>query len=235
MKRTLTAIVLLLAAPAAAEDAAERILALMANHLDSLDSYTVHVERNFDDVMVDGAKVQFAGAVDIAVRNSDGIHILYGDDLSAKEFWYDGRTFTLLDLRRNVYMREDAKSSMSEAVTQLQEEYGVLLPLMTLLRGNPAEDYGSGVAVRRYVGLHDVEGIPCHHLLFRGERVDLQLWIQDGDTPLLRKSIVTYKHLAGAPQASGVLTEWTLNPELKDSVFEADLPEDAIRADVLKK
>ena len=235
MIRTAIAISLLLSAPTYAQETAEQILESMAAQLKSLKSFSVHMEKTFDDMMVDGAKIQFAGAVDLSVRKPDGIHMFYGDDLSAKELWYDGKTFTLHDHLKKVYMSVDAKPTMREALTELREEYGIVLPLMALLRGKPAEDYGAGVTVRRYLGIHDVEGIPCHHLLFRGDEVDWQLWIEDGDMPLLRKVAVTYKLLEGSPQDVGVLTEWELNPKFKDAVFEAAVPETSVRAEAIKK
>ncbi len=235
MKRTILILSLSIVSSVSAEETAEGVLESMASQLKSLESFSVHMEKTFDDVMLDGAKLQFSGAADLSVRQPDGLYIEYGDKFSSKELWYDGKTFTLHDHLKNVYMRVDAKSNIRDALTELRDQYDVLLPLMSLLRGNPADDYGAGVTVRRYIGIHDVEGIPCHHLLFRGDEIDWQLWIQEGDKPLLRKYVVTYKRLEGSPQEVGVLTEWELNPVLKDQLFKADVPEDAIRADALRK
>ena len=218
-----------------AQDTAEGVLDSMANQLKSLDSFSVHMEKTFDDVMFDGAKIQFSGAADLSVRQPDGLYIEYGDEFSSKELWYDGKTFTLHDHLKNVYMRVDAEPNIRDALTGLRDRYDVVLPLMSLRRGTPAENYGADATVRRYLGVHDVEGIACHHLLFRGDEIDWQLWIQDGDTPLLRKSVVTYKQLEGAPQDVVVLTEWLLDPTLEDELFEAELPEDAVQAEVLEK
>ena len=233
--RTLIGICLILSSSVSAEETAESVLDSMASQLKSLESFSVHMEKTFDDVMWDGAKIQFSGAVDLSVRQPDRLYIEYGDEFTSKELWYDGKNFTLHDHLKNVYMRVDAEPNIRDALTALRDQYDIFLPLMSLLRGNAAENYGAGVAVRRYIGVHDVEGIPCHHLLFRGDEIDWQLWIQEGDTPLLRKYVVTYKQLEGAPQEAVVLTEWELNPTLEDQLFEADVPEDAVRAEILEK
>ncbi len=235
MKQILILLSLLLVASVSAEETAEDVLDSMASQLKSLDSFSVHMEKTFDDVMVDGAKIQFSGAADLLVRQPDRLYIDYGDEFTSKELWYDGKTFTLHDHLKNVYMRVDAERNIRDTLTGLRDRYGILLPLMSLLRGDPAENYGEGVRVRRYIGLHDVEGIPCHHLLFRGNDIDWQLWIQDGDTPLLRKYVVTYKQLEGSPQETIILTEWELNPRLKDKLFEAKVPTNAIQAEVLPR
>ncbi len=235
MKRIFIILSLSLVSFASAEDRVEGVLDSMVSQLKSLDSFSVHMEKTFDDVMWDGAKIQFSGAVDLSVRQPDRLYIEYGDEFTSKELWYDGKNFTLHDHLKNVYMRVDAEPNIRDALTALRDQYDIFLPLMSLLRGNAAENYGAGVTVRRYIGVHDVEGIPCHHLLFRGDEIDWQLWIQEGDTPLLRKYVVTYKQLEGAPQEAVVLTEWELNPTLEDQLFEADVPEDAVRAEILEK
>ena len=233
MKRILVLLNLLLLSTVSAQETAEGVLDSMASHLKSLDSFSVHMEKTFDDVMFDGAKIQFSGAADLSVRQPDRLYMVYGDEFTSKELWYDAKTFTLHDDLKNVYMQVDAEPNLRDALTKIRNRYNIHLPIMSLIRGNPAENYGAAIKLRRYIGIHDVEGIPCHHVLFRSEEIDWQLWIQDGDTPLLRKYIVTYKQLEGAPQDVVVLTDWELNPKLKDKLFEAKVPEDAVLAEVL--
>ena len=227
--------VLLTSGAAAAQDAdlspsPDELLRSMVTLLKSADAFTVHSEKTFDDVLEDGTKVQYAGASDLAMLRPDGLHINYGDDISAKEFWYDGRTFTLMDHLHNVYVTAPAAPTLPEAISQLQSEYGIFLPLASLLRADPSGAYGEGVESRLYLGIHDVDGVRSHHVLFRGEKIDWQLWIEDGDLPLLRKVVVTYKTLPGSPQDIVVLTDWELHPELDHEDFAADVPDHAIRA-----
>ena len=61
--------------------------------------------------MLDGAKIQYGGAMDILVKREGGLHVNYGDDISAKELWYDGSTLTLIDHLSNVYTRPHKRGS----------------------------------------------------------------------------------------------------------------------------
>ena len=244
-KHTLTILVILiLTLPGLTVSAAEEIgspsldpatiLNTMAEHLRTLQSFTVYTEKVFDDVLADGAKVQYAGAADISVRRPNGIHIDYGDDLSSKELWYDGKVITLTDHLHNVYMQVEAASSIAETLTQLERDYGLFLPLASLMRGHASQEYQDGVQKQRYLGLHDVEGTPCHHLLFEGDSVDWQVWIQADAEPLLRKIVVTYKAIPGAPQKSTVITDWVVDPVFEARFFTAQVPSDAVRAEPMK-
>lgn len=213
----------------------ESVLQDMTRVLVSAEAFSVHVEKTFDEVLRDGAKVQYSGAADVSMRRPDRLHVDYGDDLSAKEAWYDGERFTILDHLHNVYAQISVAPPIRNVLNTLENDYDVFLPLSGLLRPDPSKEYGEGAHVQRYLGIHDVDGWACHHLLFRGDPVDWQLWIEAGDQPLLRKVVVTYKEVEGAPQHVALLTDWQFDPSLDDARFVADLPDDAVRAEVLPK
>jgi hypothetical protein len=213
----------------------EAVLQDMARVLRSTEAFSVHVEKVFDEVLRDGAKVQYAGAADVSIRRPDRFHVDYGDDLSAKEAWYDGEHFTLLDHLHNVYAQIPAAPPIVNVLDLLESDYDVFLPLAGLLRPDPSKEYGEGAHAQRYLGIHDVDGWACHHLLFQGDRVDWQLWVEASDQPLLRKVVVTYKKIESSPQHVALLTDWQLDPSLDDGQFVAALPDDAVRAEILTK
>ena len=191
--------------------------------LSSTQSFTFHMEKTFDVVLDDGAKVQISGAADVAVRRPDKIFAVYGDDVSIKELWYDGSTFTILDPLHNVFVSMKAASTIDGVLEQLAT-LGVYPPLAGLYYSDPYSKYVAGVRSKRYIGLRDVEGTPCHHFLFRGDTMDWQVWIENSREPLPCKVVITYKNLEESPQHSTVLTEWNLSAQLDDYLFVARLP-----------
>jgi len=88
----------------------EKLLRQMSEALKSAGTFRFHAEINFDDVLISGQKLQYAGAVDVTVRRPNGVFVDYRDDISAKRFWYDGKTGTLLDLVHTKYSRADLPS-----------------------------------------------------------------------------------------------------------------------------
>ncbi len=83
-----------------------------------------------------------------------------------------------------------------------------------------------------YVGLHEVDGVKSHHLAFRQDGADWQIWIQDGDQPLPRKIVITYKDLPGTPQFVAFLDKWNLSDRQPESVFEFKPPPNASRVEM---
>jgi hypothetical protein len=209
------------------------VLQDMARVLKSAEAFSVHFEKVFDEVLRDGTKVQYSGAADLSVRRPDRFHVDYGDDISAKEAWYDGSQFTLLDHLHNIYAQISASPPLFNVLELLEDQYGVFLPMAGLLRPDPSQEYGEGAHTKRYLGIHDVDGWACHHLLFQGDRIDWQLWVQTSDQPLLRKVVITYKEIEGSPQHVVLLTDWQLDSSFEDGQFVAVLPDDAVRAEIL--
>lgn len=194
---------------------------------------TVHVEKMFDVVLVDGLKVQYAGALDLAVRRPDRLYVSYGDDLSAKEAWYDGSRFTLHDHRANVYGALPAESTIDATLDTISEKYGVLIPLGELISSDAYEQFAGKVIEKAYVGLHDVGGQPVHHLLFTGEHAAWQVWIKADGPPLPLKLVVTRIDVPGQPQQIFLFSDWNLAAELPDEDFVPEIPDGASMAEFL--
>jgi hypothetical protein len=216
------------AAESPAPTSSREILRSMSETLQAAKRISFHTELNFDEVLDDGQKIQFAGANTTKLRRPNGLSVDYRDDLSAKQLWYDGKTLTLFDPGHAVYAQATAPPKLEDAVGQFERDYGVYLPLSELLMGNPYENVLTRVSRGRYIGIHDVDGTPCHHLAFVGETLDWQLWVQTGETPVPRKVVVTYKQEPGSPQFMANMMDWDLDAKLSDSDFQAKVPEDAV-------
>ena len=211
----------------------DKLLRQMSEELKKAGAFRFHAEISFDDVLVSGQKVQYAGAVDVTVRRPDGIIVDYRDDLSAKRFWYDGEAGTLLDVVHEKYSRTDLPGDIDAAVDRLQERYGLALPLADLISSDHFEVLEQRALAWGYIGVHDVEGTPAHHVAIVGEDADLQLWIQVGGSPLPLKLVVTYKNVPMAPQYQAVLMDWELGARVSADGFVPSLPAGAQEVEFL--
>jgi hypothetical protein len=122
-----------------------------------------------------------------------------------------------------------------EVLLSLEQQYGARLPLAPLLRGTVVDDVGAGVESSHYLGVHDANGVPSHHILLRSTEIDLQLWIEADDMPLLRKMIVTFNTIEGAPQQVLTFSNWDLSPRISRKTFQVKLPKGAIKTDFITR
>jgi hypothetical protein len=77
-----------------------------------------------------------------------------------------------------------------------------------------------------------VAGTKCDHLAFTQEGVDWEIWVQQGDTPIPRMIVLTYKNTTGEPRYTMMITRWDNSP-IKESVFSVEPPAGASKIDLL--
>ena len=209
------------------------LLQEMSSYLESLESFELQANVAFDDVPLPDTKVLYSGSMEVHLRRPDRLHVTYQDDLTARELWLDGSMVTVLAPTENVWAAAAAEPSIDATLSMLAADYDLSIPLEDLFVADPLTPLTANVKAERYVGLHDVNGVPCHHLIFGQETINWQVWIEAGSKPLVRKVVITYKTLPMAPQFAVVITGWNLNPTLPDSRFQPEIPDDAARIEIL--
>ena len=148
------------------------------------------------------------------------------------QIWYDGKTLSILSRQQNSYATTKAPGTIDEMMDYLFEEFGLEVPIADLLVSDPYNSATQRVRSGQYIGLHQVQGTKCHHLAFRQNNVDWQIWIEDGDNPLPRKLVITHKGLPGHPQFIAIFDKWNLSPKLSKDLFTFKVPEGAKRIEI---
>ena len=213
----------------------DAILKAMTDTLTGAKSITLHVEKTFDDILTTGQKVQYSGAIDIALRRPDRLYVSYGDDFASREVWFDGNQLVLQDHLARVHGQLPAAGTVDATLGALAEKYDVVMPLAGLLGDNVQQLIDENLQSGMYIGFSDVEGVPAHHLLLSSDTADWQFWIDAGETPLPLKIVVTDTTEPSEPQKTFLFTEWNLAADLPDSMFTPDIPEDSALAAFLPK
>lgn len=203
----------------------------MSAALTAAKAFHVHTEIAWDEVMHSGRKLQFAAAVDAAARRPDGLAVEYLSDLGGKKLWYDGKTFTLLDLVKDVYATAPAPPTTSAFLAAVEAKQNVSFPLADFLGEDPGARLLSDVRSAFFVGPGDVDGTTCHHLAFSTSTLDWQVWIDAGEKPLPCKVVITYRQRPSTPQFSAVFSEWEFPRSISDETFAPDLPDEAHQVD----
>ena len=195
----------------------------MGDYLETAKQFSFHAEITFDDIMPSGQKIQYSASNDIAVRRPDGVYAESQSDQGDMRFWYDGKNMTLMDVSLNVYAKVPVPPKIDDALDHLMEKYGFSPPLVDLIYHNAYNTLIENVEFGFYVGLHNINGIRCHHLAFVQKDIDWQIWIEDGKQMVPKKLTITYKNVPESPQFTAVLSEWDLDARLPDSLFNSDL------------
>jgi hypothetical protein len=200
----------------------------MGAYLRTLTAFDVESANSTDEVLETGQKVQFDGTAYLQVRRPNKLHVEVKTDRKHREFFYDGKTFTIFARRVNYYATVPAPPTLRELIVVLAEKYGIEVPLSDLFFWGTEDSRAATLRSAIDLGPATVGGTECEQYALRQEGVDWQVWIQKGDAPLPRKLVITTTSDPAQPQYVSVL-KWNLNPKLNDATFSFSPPPGAMR------
>ena len=217
----------------AIEPKADKILKQMSEYLRGAKQFTYHVESGIDQVLDNGQKLMYTATIDVSVRRPDRLQVDVQGDLKDIRFWYDGKSATLYDINKNLYATAKTPAKIDDALEDIGRRFDATLPVADFVLKDAYAALTANVQSGFYVGLHDINEVMCHHLAFRQEEIDWQIWIEDGRMLVPRLLVITYKQVEGSPQYVAALRDWDLSPRLPESFFTFMPPEGAEQIEFL--
>lgn len=222
-------------AQAQQEPTPEQVMAAATVYLKNLQQFSFEAEMTEDVAFGSNQLVQANHHLSYVVERPDKLRFHVGGDFRNKDWVYDGKQITAYDREKNFYSQEPFPPSIDAALAKARDELNLRLSIVGIARTDFYEVLTAGVAKSTIVGMSKVNGISCYQLLLERERINVQLWIQAGESPLFRKVVVTDKTEEGSPQWSAEITQWNTAPELKDTLFSFIPPKGAMKIRFLKQ
>jgi hypothetical protein len=232
----LSALLLMLAAPLAAEETApdsqsaapatepttispeaKSVLANMVAFMGTMKTFSIEGDSTRDEVVNFGYKVQHNQHGILTVQSPNKLKSEISGDLRERTFIYDGAKLVMYSPQDAVYTRVDAPDSISKLLDRLLGA-GIEMPMIDMLFQASKDELTEGVTGGVLVGDSNVDGTDCDHLAFRQPTIDWQLWVAQGDKPLPRKLVITTRYEVGEPQYQ-VIMRWNLKPKIDASTF----------------
>ncbi|HYQ92682.1 MAG TPA: DUF2092 domain-containing protein, partial [Candidatus Competibacteraceae bacterium] len=222
------------AAPPKIEPQAERILRQMSDFLKAQPRFSFHIDATFE-ALERGQKLQLSASTQVAVQRPDRLQVTVEGDTLQRQFWYDGASITVLDVANNNYATAPISGDLDTVLNRIQQRYGLDLPAADFVMSDPYKVLMEKVTSGFYAGLHQVQGVSCHHLAFSQPDIDWQIWIEDSDKPAPRKLVITYKQIRQMPQYTGLYSQWNFAPEFSANQFTFTPPANAEKIEFLPK
>jgi hypothetical protein len=206
---------------------AAKLLTQSCHVLSSADAFSFHAEIMFDQVLPSAVKVQFAGAMDMAMQRPNQLAVDYHSDLGAKQLWYSGDTLTIFDSPHMVYATVAVPSTIDGMLDRLAETHNVTIPLSDFVLSDPCQLVSKPGIYGGYIGIGDVNGIECDHVALSSSTTDWQVWLDRSGKPVPRKVVINYRSLPGSPEYIAFLSDWKFPKTIAASHFRPDLPANA--------
>jgi hypothetical protein len=215
---------------AALDPAALAILRRMAEQIRNLPSFRIEVQVEYDAVQRDGQTIEFGSTRAIAVRRPDRIRAEATDRSGARRsLWYDGRQVAVLDEAQGVFAVAEKSGDLDVILRFSAEQLGIPIPLGDLLSTGLGKHLDESLVFAGVVGAETLDGVRCDHLALRNADRGIQLWVEQGVTPLPRRIAITWEQAPGRPQFRARVTKWEIAPKLPDALFAFAPPKGAER------
>ena len=219
--------------PASVAPEADQSLRAMCDYMAGLEQFSVQTDNTIEVVLHSGQKIQFDNPAKLSVKRPNKFRAERRGDIVDQTFYYDGKTLTLFMKDENIYAAAVAPPTIEEAIDFARESLDVFAPGGDLIYKNAYDILMEDVVSGFYVGLSVIDGVKCHHLAYRGNETDWQIWIEAGDKPLPKKFIITSKWMTGAPQFAIHVGSWELDPKFDDAMFQFMPPDKAQETDFI--
>jgi hypothetical protein len=210
---------------------ADAILREMSDYLVGLAAFSMDADVDNEVLDLAGQKLQLSSSASVVLERPARIRMSRQGGIADVEVLFDGRFLSLHSKTRNVYVQREILGNIDDALRTMRSEIGIDVSAGDFFYADPYSGLLTGVVSGAYLGWGHVNGVQCHHLAFRADQVDWQLWVQTGDTPLPMKYVITSKWVTGAPQYTARFRNWNTKPEIDASQFEFTAPKGAKKID----
>lgn len=213
-------------APVAAAGAAQTIdpvaiqaLRNMGVYLKTLQSFEIRSKATIETNVEDSDIKITVGLENVyRVQRPNRFQITMTSDRLAREFYYDGKNFTVHVPRQQFYSTVAAPATISQVVEDIYDQFGITMPLSDLFfwadDGAPTD----GIQSAMRVGFAKIGGVDTDQFVFRGELLDFQVWISRGPRPLPMKIVITTRTDPTRPSYSAELS-WNTTAKFTPATF----------------
>jgi hypothetical protein len=212
---------------------ADSVLKSMSSYLATTKAFTLNAEVAQEIVMRTGQKLQRMSSETLVVQRPSRFRIHVKAVVADGDLIFDGKTLTMYGRKSNAYVQRNVAGTIDDGIRAIEDETGIPAAGADLLFADPYAVLSEGVESGTYLGKAYVDGIECHHLAFREDEFDWQLWVRTGDKPLPMRYVITSTWLTGAPQLEVSMRDWNTNPQITDKQFTFSVPPGATKLDAI--
>lgn len=216
------------------DPAAVQTLQRTLDYLASLKQFSVHTHNTVEEVLDLGQKIQFDSSNILMIKRPNKLLAKRHGDIVDQSFSYDGKTLSLFNASHNYFASVPAPDSIEAMLDYARESLGIIAPASDLVYTNAFPLMMEHVWSAIIVGKAVIGGVTTDHLVFSRPDVDFQIWVPETGDPLPRKYVVTDKLHFAHPSTTVVMSDWNVDPNLTDSVFNFNPPQNATETDFLR-
>lgn len=205
------------------------ILDRMSKVIGELGSASVTIKANYDISSRDLGLIKHSDEEQLFLHGPDKLLWMTSGDRGSRDFYFDGKKLSYYSHDKNQYGQIEAPMNVVEMIDTVNKLYGIDFPAADFLYPSFVDDILADSKELAYLGLTRVDGKDCYHIAGKAEDKTFQFWICDDAFSLPVKMVIVYTSREMNPQYEATLTDWKVNPNLPDALFDFSVPHKATR------
>ncbi len=141
-----------------------------------------------------------------------------------EQVWYSESTLTRISDDEKSWTQEEIPGDLDLALGAIGERIDLLRPMTDLLSGALWDDALAPERSGGWVSIETIGKKKCDRLVYSQERVDWQLWIEEGKRALPCQIMLVYKNEPGPARSTLVFRDWNFAADASAERFKATIP-----------
>jgi len=210
------------------------ILDKMGEVIGDLEAVSFNLKNSADKLDADNNIVKHYSTSAVSFSGSDKLHVHTEGTRGKSGFHYDGIYMSYYNYDENNYITLEAPESTLEMIDAMHLDYDFQFPAADFFYPSFTDDMIEQFKSIKFLGKKTVDGEECYHIMATNEDLNVQLWISNKTYLLPKHFVLIYKNKSNL-QYESTFSNWSLNPNIPDAVFDFMPPPNARLISILKK
>ena len=200
------------------------ILDKMSAVIGDLSSCSVTIRSNYDVSSRELGLVKHSDEQELFLRGSGKMLLRSEGDKGSRYFLFNGKNLSYYSMDKNQYSQIETPASLIEMIDTVNKLYGIEFPIADFFYPSFVDDILAESKNLMYLGLTQVDGNECFHIAGTAADKTFQFWVSNDAYYLPIKTVIVYTNKEMNPQYEAVLSNWQMNPNLPDALFQFTPP-----------
>jgi hypothetical protein len=196
--------------PVVLEPKALALIKAMSEKLATAQSLSFKVRRAFDEPAANGQPLIYMVVSNVLMQRPDKFKVVVLEDGPSSEFYYDGKTMTVLYPDKKLAAVSDAPPMLDDMFEAAIRKAGLYFPFVDLVASDPYKEITEGLQLAFVIGQSRAVGDTVTDIVaLSNKNVQAQIWIDAADH-LPRLLWLTPTEATGKPRNILEFSDWKL-------------------------
>jgi hypothetical protein len=200
------------------------LLDRMSAMIGDLHSCSVSINSTYDINSREFGLIKHSDSHELYLHGANKLLVTSEGDKGTNNIMYNGTVLTYYSHDKNQYGQIAIEAPVMSMIDSVNKAYGIVFPAADFFYPTFVDDILAEAKNLAFLGMTKVGGKDCFHIAGTAKDKTFQFWISDDAFYLPVKVVIVYTGQENRPQYESTFSNWQINPELPDALFEFSAP-----------